>query len=679
MKLLLLLAMGLWRLLGVLALPLLMLHPGARRHLRALPAPEPGWTWLHGASAGEHVAARALLAALEPEHAAEVWRTSSSWRTPVPDAFPAPMDLPFVFARWLDRARPGRLVLIEAELWPGWLWHCRRRGIPVVVVNARDSRGTGRWRRLGPLWRALTEGVRFIDQAQSGDLKLAAPRPAPAFPLDRPTLIAASTREGDEAALLRAWPSLPEPRPLLLLAPRHLERVADVSRLIDQAGLQHRLRSAGVDRLSEIDVLLLDSQGELGSLMSQGRAAFIGGSFDPAIGGHSPAEAIAAGLPVVGGPQRRSNPQAWSQGRSLLAAEPADLARALGEALALGPIPPPPSDAAERVAAALPSPATPAERDQRPLLWPAVPLVHGLGRLRRGWRGRPEGVDLPVISVGALAAGGAGKTPAVAWLASELRARLGGDPSGEGAVWIVARGYGRRSDGPAVRAALPGAGWEPDYLGDELEMLRRRGFPVVSAPDRVAGAREAQAQGARLILLDDGFQHRRLRRDLDIVCIDALWPGARGLIPVGSRREPWSALRRAHWIWESNAGTQPIVLPEGQELPRVRARPRPIGWSVGGRLEPLDSVQGEVLVGAGIARPERFLCSLLRLGLQPRWVRQAADHGRLDGLPAGAVVTEKDAARMPLGADVRALVLDLEVEGGEALLSAILDRSPGRG
>jgi len=60
-------------------------------------------------------------------------------------------------------------------------------------------------------------------------------------------------------------------------------------------------------------------------------------------------------------------------------------------------------------------------------------------------------------------------------------------------------------------------------------------------------------------------------------------------------------------------------------------------------------------------------------------VRQAADHGRLDGLPAGAVVTEKDAARMPLGADVRALVLDLEVEGGEALLSAILDRSPGRG
>lgn len=656
---------GLWRLLGLALLPLLLLQPRARRHILRLPAPEPGWTWLHGASAGEHVAARALLASLD----AETWRTSSSWRTRVPDAFPAPLDLPFVFAHWLDRARPARLILIEAELWPGWLWHCRRRGIPVVVVNARDSRGTARWRRLAPLWAALTEGVRFVDQAETGDLKLASPRPAAAFALDRPTLIAASTRPGDEAALLQAWPQLPSPRPLLLFAPRHLDRVPDVSRLVDQSGMRWRLRSQGTGDLHAIDVLILDSLGELSSLMPQGCAAFIGGTFDPTIGGHSPAEAIAAGLPTVGGPHRQANPAAWSQGRSLLAATPQDLPLALIEALSEGPTAPPLSDAVARVAAALPSPVLPSERFERPWLWPAVPLVHGLGRLRTGWAGRPEGVDVPVISVGALAAGGAGKTPAVAWLAEQLRARLG-----PGAVWIIARGYGRRGDGPEVRAALPGAGWEADYLGDELEMLRRRGHPVVSAPDRLAGAREAVRQGARLILLDDGFQHRRLRRDLDIVCIDALWPGARGLIPVGSRREPWSGLRRAHWIWESNAGQSPLVLPEGQDLPRVRAHLQARGWLHQGQLLPLENIQGEVEVGAGIARPERFLCSLLRLGLQPRSLHLVGDHARLPDLPPGTVVTEKDAARLPPEADVRALVMELQVEGGEALLAAILGR-----
>ena len=87
-------------------------------------------TWLHGASAGEHQAARALAVGLQSAEGA--FRTSSSWRTPVLGAFPAPLDLPGLPGRWLDAFRPGRLVLIEAELWPGWLWACRRRGIPVV-------------------------------------------------------------------------------------------------------------------------------------------------------------------------------------------------------------------------------------------------------------------------------------------------------------------------------------------------------------------------------------------------------------------------------------------------------------------------------------------------------------------------------------------------------------------
>lgn len=673
-----------WRWLGLLLLPWLLLHPRARRHVVGLPAPEPGWTWLHGASAGEHTAARALALVIGPE----VWRTKSSLRTPVRGAFPAPFDLPWVVGRWLDRARPVRLVLVEAELWPGWLWHCRRRGIPVAVVNARPGRGTSRWRRLGPLWRWLTWGVTFVSQEETGDLKLATQLQAAAFALSRDTFIAASTRPGDEARVLAAWSQLPAPRPLLVLAPRHLDRTTEVADLLQTAGVRWRRRTEGVDALQEVEVLLLDTVGELSTLYPQARAAFVGGTFDEALGGHSPAEAFAAGIPVVGGPHRHSNPVAWQNGialtvRAVEAEEAArQLAAAMAQALKLGPQAATGggSDAAMRTAAALPEGRLPEERPARPWLWPLVPVVRAAGRSRRAWRGRPERAGVHVVSVGALAAGGAGKTPAVAWLAAALQARLGPE-----AVWVVARGYRRQGRGPAVRSALPQAGWERGYLGDELELLRRRGVPVVSAPDRVAGAAEAARLGAQVVLLDDGFQHRRLHRELDVVCLDAAWPDARGPIPVGERREPWSALGRAQWLWESHGvasppppgrrlrAPEPVTLPVDSALPRVQAVAVPTHWMHRGQRLPLSAVQGEVVVGAAISKPERFLSTVVRLGLDVGQVRLARDHGELHGLPPGAVVTEKDAARLPADADVHALVLGLEVWGGQALVEAILE------
>jgi hypothetical protein len=154
------------------------------------------------------VAARALAPLIEPG----AWRTATSLQTPVLGAFPAPFDLPFVVEDWLDRARPGRLVLVEAELWPGWLVGARARGIPVVVVNARLSQGTARWRAIPPLWRWLTAGVTFIGQDQTGDLKLAAELRAATFQLGRDAFIAASTRAGDEARVILAWRGVPVSR-----------------------------------------------------------------------------------------------------------------------------------------------------------------------------------------------------------------------------------------------------------------------------------------------------------------------------------------------------------------------------------------------------------------------------------------------------------------------------------
>lgn len=673
-----------WRALGMALLPWLLLHPRARHHILGLARPPPGWTWLHGASAGEHVAARALAGVLGPE----VWRTRSSWRTPVRGTFPAPLDLPFVVGPWLDRARPGLLILVEAELWPGWLWHCRRRGIPVAVVNARPGRGTSRWRRLGPLWRWLTREVHFVSQEETGDLKLSVELQAAVFDLEREAFIAASTREGDEARVLAAWQQLPEPRPLLVLAPRHLSRQPEVELLLQQTRVRWRRRSDGVQgSFAQTDVLLLDTMGELSTLYSQAKAAFVGGTFDPAIGGHSPAEPFAAGLPVVSGPHQHSNPVAWTSGFALTvgASRPeqitAQLAAAMQSALRVGPQPAADNEAAARAAALLPEPVLPAERPLRPWLWPVVPLLQAAGRARRAWRGQPLRAGVPVVCIGALAAGGVGKTPAVAWLAAALQERLGPE-----AVWVVARGYRRNTRGPAVRSALPGAAWEPGYLGDELEMLRRRGICVISAPDRVAGAREAARLGARVVLLDDGFQHRRLHRDLDVVCIDALRPEAGGPLPVGERREPWSGLARADWIWESHGAAPPlrpgrravppapIELPLATELPRVQARTRPLGWLSGGALQPLDSVRGEVDVAVGIAHSERFVGSLLGLGLELHSLRRVRDHGELGRLPPGCVITEKDAARLPEDAPVRALVQELEVHGADALVQAILER-----
>ena len=666
-----------WRLLGLLALPVLMWIPRARRFFRDLPAPEPGWIWLHGASAGEQVAARALAAALPPE----VWRTSSSWRTPIADAFPAPMDLPFVFERWLDRARPRMLILVEAELWPGWLSACRRRGVPVIVVNARAGRGTDRLRRRPLLWRWLTEGVRFIGQDETGDLKLAAELRAATFQLGRDAFIGASTRPGDEAALLDALLLLPTPRPLLVLAPRHLDRVAEVEAEISRRNLRFRRRTDGVEgETTALDVLLLDTLGELGTLYAQARAAFVGGTFDPSIGGHSPAEAFAAGVPVVHGPCTESNGVAWTQGIALRVPDrdPTRLAGAMRSALGVGPRPAPQNESAVRAASLLPEGRTPDERPERPALWPLVRPYQILSAASPSVAGPPVRVGVPVLSVGALVAGGAGKSPAALWLAERLPG-----------AWVLSRGY-RRGPGPPLRVGLPGE--EPaHFLGDELEMMRRRGVPVISSPDRIAGAEEAIRRGATAIILDDGFQHRRLTRDLDLVCIDARWPEGRGLIPVGSRREPWSALERANFLWISHAsrpgaapGADPLPqalrksVPALSRLPEVRARLVPTGWLHRGEKLPLNARKGAVDAIVGLARPEGFVTTLVGLGLEIRSLSVLPDHGRITSPLPGAVMTEKDAARLPPDADVWALRMELRLTGEAPLLAAARALLAGR-
>ncbi len=273
---------------------------------------------------------------------------------------------------------------------------------------------------------------------------------------------------------------------------------------------------------------------------------------------------------------------------------------------------------------------------------------------------------VPVISVGNLTAGGTGKTPLVVLLADHFLAR-GKRPA------ILLRGY---------RAGSDGAGSDEAALYRRLcpEALLRVG------PNRADSARDAAAAGADILLMDDGFQHRRLRRDLDIVLIDALSPwGGGNTIPGGLLREPPAALAAAHVLvitrsdqvaasalaaLASRLGT----IAPGAALFTARHEPARLRSAGGGEL-PLETLQGkEVVLLSGIARPEAFAKTLRALGagigasftendhrhFSNSFVEKALACAQARG--ALLVTTEKDEGKLPaLSPDTAARVWILGV------------------
>ena len=636
-----------WKVLGALLWPVLFLHPRARRHMFAVPHPVPGWTWIHGASLGEHRVVNAIRGHLGPH-----WVTSSSWRTPVTGAFPAPLDLPGVIGPWMDRARPGRIVLAEAELWPGWLMAARKRGIPVVVVSGRKGPGWHRWQRMGPVFRWLTRDVIFLDSEEWGDLKAAAPQPQ-AFTLRQPCIIGASTHEEDETQLLDAWQNLATPRPLLVLAPRRIERASQLKNRCKEWKVS--LRTSGSTGANS-DILIVDTLGELNGLAPQATIALVGGTFDASIGGHSPVEAMKGTAHIIAGPSVHANKAAWDmrpwhswdfnnatqQLTTLLSMDPP-------QAVPCTPVSP-------NLLESIPAPVKPASRAQRPWAWPLVPVWAALSRIHRSLP-RRRNADSRTVVVGGLVNGGAGRTPTVGWIADRI----------PGSV-VMSAGYRRTRGGPTVRTGAPDS--TPSFdLGDELEMLRRRGHRTVSDPHR--NARSTELQTARAIIVDGGLGDPRLRDGLRIVCIDGR--ASHAPFPAGDRRLPWSALHTADAVWIQHADWAPEM---PANIPVVHAKLCPSHWLHKGIQHPLDAVSGSVDAAVGIAAPERFVCTLLSMGLTVSSLHRVRDHGRFDALPPGTVVTEKDAARLPADADAWALVMRWEIEDGDALLSTVKGRLP---
>lgn len=289
---------------------------------------------------------------------------------------------------------------------------------------------------------------------------------------------------------------------------------------------------------------------------------------------------------------------------------------------------------------------TPPDRPawQARALTPAAALWR-LGTRWRRRRAQPYRAPSPVVAVGNLTAGGAGKTPMVA----ALLMRLGGE---EGAVHVVSRGYGGRLEGP--HRVDPARDSHRD-VGDEALTLAALA-PAWVAKDRAAGVRAAAEAGARLILMDDGFQNPWVAVDAAILVVDAGQGFGNGrLIPAGPLREP---------VQEGLARADAVVLvgPDTERRAAVDRWPA-LARAVPARLVPVET--GMPLAGlrvvafAGIGRPAKFLATLEGTGAELVESISFADHcdyspavlrrlvRRARGANAMLVTTEKDAARLP--------------------------------
>lgn len=301
-----------------------------------------------------------------------------------------------------------------------------------------------------------------------------------------------------------------------------------------------------------------------------------------------------------------------------------------------------------------------------------VSWMYGFVMIVRNWlyavgafRTHPVGV--PVISVGNLTTGGSGKTPLVEYIVERLLEE-------HQVVAVVSRGYKRSttgthvvSDGRSVLSTADKSGDEPYQIAMKYPSAR-----VVVDEERVRGAEYAVRNlGASVIVLDDGFQHRSIRRDLDVLVIDVERPPQRSaMLPAGRRREPLSALKRAQAIiysrWSDSDG--PRVDKEVSErtpVPRFRAVFR-TGSAVrldNGVRESAGLIRGKRCLGfCGIARPEAFRKTLVECGAMVKDLLVYPDHYAYRDKEADRIVkrgselgvdlfvtTEKDAVRLSDG------------------------------
>jgi len=299
--------------------------------------------WVHAVSVGEAIAAQALLDGLRRAYPAlplVVTTVTETGARVVRDRYAAvathrffPLDLPGAVGRTFRAIAPAFLVCMETELWPNVLRHARRRGVPVMIASGRLSdRSFGRYRLVKPLLRAMLDDVRvFAMQSQEDARRMIAlgARPERVFVTgnvkhdalpdaagivdlwrrllalrpDQRVWIAGSTHRGEDEAVLAAHRAARAEHPglVLVLAPRHPERVAEVVDLVAARGFSAVRRSELPRGAIGDAVIVLDTVGELAQLYAVADVVFVGGSL-VAAGGHNMLEPALRRKPVLFGP-----------------------------------------------------------------------------------------------------------------------------------------------------------------------------------------------------------------------------------------------------------------------------------------------------------------------------------------------------------------------------------------
>lgn len=300
----------------------------------------------------------------------------------------------------------------------------------------------------------------------------------------------------------------------------------------------------------------------------------------------------------------------------------------------------------------------------QPLAW-----LFAVGVALRRWlyrRGllRATRLPVPVVVVGNLTVGGAGKTPIVDWLVGILGA-AGFRPG------IVSRGYGRHRAGVMmVRTDAAAA-----VVGDEpLLLSRRTGVPVCVGRDRAEAAGQLLAAGVDVIVADDGLQHYRLERDLEIAVVDGVRRfGNRRMLPAGPLREPLGRLAEVDLVLVNGGSAEP-----GEH--RFRLVPGEARLLRGEGRRPLRDFAGQsVRMVAGIGNPDRFRRELEAHGLRVEPV-PVADHGRCDLVSllqerdSPILMTEKDAVKYPDAPAGPVWVVPVQVEMDSSEVASMIVR-----
>ncbi len=688
-----------------------------------------GAIWLHAVSVGEVLASAALVRELRARLAGAPLFISASTVAgkaaaedklgPLCDGvFYAPIDYCFAVRRVLRTIRPRVVVVLETEIWPNLYRETKRAGCGLIVVNGRISdRAMPRYGRLrwffGPVL-GLADAIlvqsglnrrRYLELGAPGkkvqlagnlkyDFDPRGQRPPAAilefFERVKPaevwiaasTMPPAATGDPDEDdAVIAAFRMLVKSHPglLLVLAPRRPKRFDRAAEALARAGIAFTRRS---EMTGGGAALLLDSIGELGSLFGLADVVFMGGTLARR-GGHNVLEAAFFGRPVIVGPHMENFAEIGAKfeqaGALVSIGGAAELAGAVRGLLEDAP-------RRERIGAAART-AAESERGATaravdaiarlyaaslPLYRPAVPALIALWPLSRLWLAggavkrwidtmRQSHLETPVISVGGLAVGGTGKTPLVLWLAERLKER-GHEVS------ILTRGYRRRAAEPRTVLA-PGERAPAELTGDEAQMYVRAGIgPLGIGADRAGAGRLIEKRFApEVFLLDDGFQHWRLARSLDIVVLDGLDPSGGGApIPLGRLRESLTALSRADAIvvtrtapGDTLAAIEAWVRKYNAKAPVFASRVSARGWrDAAGEA----SLPARVAAFCGLGNPDSFWRTLRELGVAPVWRRAFGDHHRygrqeLVGMAAEAraagaqalLTTEKDAANLGAG------------------------------